>query len=349
MKKEMLIDVVAIRLSLIFLLIVYHAMCIYTGAWQSPYNPHIDIKPYFYIGRFINSFQLEAMVFISGLLLGYAAMRKPDALSFRSCVVKKAKRILLPCLFFGVIYYVIFFDLHAPWYCILWKIVNGCGHLWFLPMLFWCFVITYVYSKLPPLSIYKISTWRVLVFLLLLSIANPIKIPSMGGREVFYYYLYFFTGYCIKTGKIQLLQFKQKTAIIAILIFLISFQSYLYIRATISLYNTLTSKVLVYILSNICRTASALSAIFLIYGFTNSKRMCAVLEKNPRLIVISGYCYGVYIYQQFILKLLYGYTQLPFIVDPYWLPWIATAVTVVLSLLLCYYSLKTRFGRFLIG
>lgn len=149
-KKKYLMDVVAIRLSFIFLLVVYHALCIYNGAWDSPYTPAVSIPSYDRLGTLIHLSQLEALVFISGLLFGYYALKKPNALSFNSCVVKKAKRILLPCLFFGVIYFVMFYDLQAPWYSIIWKVLNGCGHLWFLPMIFWCFVLVYIIIITPP-------------------------------------------------------------------------------------------------------------------------------------------------------------------------------------------------------
>ena len=149
-KKKILMDVVAIRLSLIFLLIVYHALCIYTGAWDSPFNPTIYIPIYDWLGTFIHLSQLESMVFIGGLLLGYYAHIKSDVLSFHYCVIKKAKRILLPCLIFGVFYYVMFYDLQASWNSIIWKLLNGCGHLWFLPMIFWCFVLVYFISNTPP-------------------------------------------------------------------------------------------------------------------------------------------------------------------------------------------------------
>ena len=103
------------------------------------------------------------------------------------------------------------------------------------------------------------------------------------------------------------------------------------------------------ILKNICHTTNALSAIYLIYSFANAESVLRFLSDKPILITLSGYCYGVYIYQQFILKIIYYQTQLPFIVNAYWLPWIATLATIVLSLLLCHFTLKTKIGRFLIG
>ena len=148
-------DVAAIRLSIILLLVIYHSLCIFTGAWESPYSPPIQVPIYDCVGMAIHSFQLETMVFISGLLLGYYAIRKPKTMSFHACVVKKAKRILLPSLIFGIIYYIIFYDLSAPWYTIIFKLFNGCGHLWFLPMIFWCFVFTYLISITPPVGFLK--------------------------------------------------------------------------------------------------------------------------------------------------------------------------------------------------
>lgn len=103
------------------------------------------------------------------------------------------------------------------------------------------------------------------------------------------------------------------------------------------------------ILKNICHTTNALSAIYLIYSFANKQSVLHFLSNKPILITLSGYCYGVYIYQQFILNIIYYQTQLPFIVNAYWLPWIATLATIVLSLLLCHFTLKTKIGRFLIG
>ena len=69
------------------------------------------------------------------------------------------------------------------------------------------------------------------------------------------------------------------------------------------------------------------------------------LKSKPVLITLSGYCYGVYIYQQFILQILYYKTSLPLQVNIYWLPWIASFITLVLSVLLCHLTLKFKWGR----
>ena len=344
-------DVVAIRLSLIFLLVIFHAICIYTnGGWVSPFKSEVNIPLYNWIGMLMHSFRLETMVFISGLLLGYNSLKKQDALSFHSCVTKKAKRILLPALFFGVFYYIIFFDLQAPWYSIIWKLINGCGHLWFLPMIFWCFVLVCIISNTPPRQAYENEKYKIiLVIAFCSSIINPIMFFPFGLGKASTFFIYFFMGYCIKTNRISLPSPTRKNICLAIVVFFASFLLYMVMRNNVQEGNSFMEKVLIIISTNMCHTSNALSAIYLIYIYANRESVLRFLSGKQILITLSGYCYGVYIYQQFILKLLYYRTQLPFVVNVYWLPWIAAGITIVLSLLLCHYSLKTRLGKFLIG
>lgn len=70
---------------------------------------------------------------------------------------------------------------------------------------------------------------------------------------------------------------------------------------------------------------------------------------GPAFIILSTYCYGVYIFHQFLLKALYYHTSLPAIVSIDLLPWVCIIITVILSLVLVFVTLKTRIGRFLIG
>lgn len=109
-KDKMLMDVVLMRLSLIFLLVLMHALAIYTGSWSKPYAHFPDIQVYNWIGRMVGGFQLESMVLISGILFGYTLKIHPERLSFKYCVMKKAKRVLLPCYLFGIAYLLLFND-----------------------------------------------------------------------------------------------------------------------------------------------------------------------------------------------------------------------------------------------
>ena len=70
---------------------------------------------------------------------------------------------------------------------------------------------------------------------------------------------------------------------------------------------------------------------------------------SPYVFKLNSLCFGIYLFQQFILQILYYKTDLPQLVGPYFLPWIACTITLVTSYLLSVMCLKNKIGRFLIG
>lgn len=74
----MLMDVVLMRLGLIFFLVVYHALCIYTGGWEKPFDSFPDIPLYDWLGMSTHGFRLQSMVLISGLLFGHTLKKHPE-------------------------------------------------------------------------------------------------------------------------------------------------------------------------------------------------------------------------------------------------------------------------------
>lgn len=77
--------------------------------------------------------------------------------------------------------------------------------------------------------------------------------------------------------------------------------------------------------------------------------VCEKYKLSEIIITISSYCFGVYIFQQFILQFLYYKTSLPVDVGPYWLPWIGCLLTIFVSIFICAFFMRTRVGRYLIG
>lgn len=207
------------------------------------------------------------------------------------------------------------------------------------------------YWNYPPIrQISDNKKYKLILFVALcFSVVNPFMFVPLGFGRAFDFFIYFFMGYCIQTKRLSLPAVKRSNISIAIMLFAISFLLFMAIRTYVQVGDSIMEKASMLILKNICHTTNALSAIYLIYSFANAESVLSFLSDKPFLITLSGYCYGVYIYQQFILNIIYYQTQLPFVVNAYWLPWIATVATIVLSLLLCHFTLKTKIGRFLIG
>jgi fucose 4-O-acetylase-like acetyltransferase len=141
-KKSLLQDVVLLRVIVIFLLVIYHAFIIYSHGWKEPVVFQ-ENSVYWWMAKFSYSFMLETFVFISGYLLAYQAINGKLQEVFWHFTKKKASRLVLPCLIFSIIYFLMFRDYSLS---VVYKdIYNGSvGHLWFLPMLFWCYLMGYI-------------------------------------------------------------------------------------------------------------------------------------------------------------------------------------------------------------
>ena len=138
---ERLKEIDIIRTFVIILLVLYHALAPYCGGWDMPSYAQPN-EGFYWGGKLAYSGMLETFVLISGYVFAFSLQKK--VISFRLLLAGKLKRLLVPCMCWGIIMTLIFFGpsklLNLEHF---WKIIGGYGHLWFLPMLFWCFLMEY--------------------------------------------------------------------------------------------------------------------------------------------------------------------------------------------------------------
>ena len=136
MGKKLLNDVVIIRPLAIFLLVVWHSFIIYTGGWAEPEN-FKSIELYWWLAKGSYACMLELFVFISGYVFALGLKRKKPTL--KNVLSSKFKRLIIPSIVFSIIYYVMFYDIrNLQISSFVIKILSGCGHMWFLPMMRIC-------------------------------------------------------------------------------------------------------------------------------------------------------------------------------------------------------------------
>ena len=104
--KQGLNDVYVLRPVAIFFIIVYHSFIIYRGGWSEPVN-YQNVTCYHAIATISYAFWLELFVFISGYVFALSLTRKMP--TFKSIFVSKFKRLILPCILFSTIYYIMFY------------------------------------------------------------------------------------------------------------------------------------------------------------------------------------------------------------------------------------------------
>lgn len=79
-------------------------------------------------------------------------------------------------------------------------------------------------------------------------------------------------------------------------------------------------------------------------------QMANNLQDVPKWIQnLSAMSFGVYIFHQIIIDVMYYKTSLPHLLGEIWLPWFSLLVTTLLSFMLTFFLKKTRTGKFLIG
>lgn len=189
--KKLLYEVSVIRVITIFLLVVLHAFTIYGGGWSLPDNVE-PVSAYWWLAHLISGFRIEAIAMVAGYVFAYQVLSVGKDYSLHDFVKLKLKRLIVPMLFFGVIYYFLFRyqagSFHVGFFLL--DVLSGPGHLWFLPMLFWCFIGGYFIWR------YKLSEKILFIVLSLVSICPCVWLP-FGLSKALFFMVYFYTGFLL--------------------------------------------------------------------------------------------------------------------------------------------------------
>ena len=333
--NQLLIDVVYIRLLLVVLVVFYHSFAVYSGAWILKFTPPY-IAMYEWLDRLSYSCMLESFVFISGYVIGFQLFVKHKGISIR----KKVKRRIVPSIFFSFLYWLCFkYNGHLS-ISLLYDLVAGVGHLWFLPMLFWCFVFLKLICFFPCKY-----TWFFFVLSLLLALFSNIILPFRINQSL-YYFPFFYFGYIVWQKSYFFQRISNKVVLLTFLIYLFSF-----VLMTILMDSFVTpdeasfmTRMVLSISRKVCQLFMASVGVwfmFLIMNIIRTKK----IKTSDLWINLSSCCFGVYIIQQFILMYCYTKTDLPYTVNIYLLPWLLFLFALVFSVFGAYILRQTKIGK----
>lgn len=223
-KSYILLNVALIRPLLIVLLVFYHAFAPYSGAWV-PIDGFHEVKAYWWLDKLSYAFMLEMFVFISGYVFGYQVRTKGKSkLLAKKLFHGKFKRLIVPSMIFSLLYIILFQNICQPVTSTIYDVINGVGHMWFLPMLFWCFVGVWLVEKI------SINNFVVLIGLLILALVPLVGLP-LRLTETTYYLFFFYAGYLIQRDGMSLNKLECPKATLAfVLMFVVLFPSLTMLR-----------------------------------------------------------------------------------------------------------------------
>lgn len=348
MKQKTIQEICLIRLVLIVLLVLYHSFAPFCGKWSEidTYNEYPTT--YWWIGNVAYSFMLECFTFISGWLYGVQLRSKnPGSHLFSNLLVKKTKRLIIPSVIFSIIYILIFdTELLSTPIPLIKSIVEGYGHMWYLPMLFWCFLGTFLVEKIG------IKPIKALILFFILSMFSFIQLPIRLNYTMQYMF-FFYGGYLIGKEAIDIRRcISPKYIYICILAYVIIFIfTQQYLMPFFQLYKNESIEIRVIgncavrVFRLLYSWLGTFSLVLLSMYIVNIKSF----NLKPFWIKISTLTFGVYIFQQFILVWLYYHTKIVSYISSTIIPWIAFILTLVISLILTRLLRLSKIGRLLIG
>lgn len=344
-QKKLLYEVSIIRPIVIFLLVFLHSFTKIANGGRYSNNYQLD-NVYRWICWFVSGFRIETIALVAGYVFAYQSLDLNRKIPFCQFLIKKFKRLIIPMLVFGFVYYFLFlFDRNSFTIVkFLVKLLSGCGHLWFLPMLFWCFIAIWLIDH------YKLSS-KILLAILACWTLIPMPYVPFGFAKMPHFLFFVYAGYYlwIYHGKLWKKYLNTTSISIMWLVYIVLvIARHLLLSEpsnTTSKFQTLFFEESQSIIELSMSCAGILALYLNVCFFTNR----ATFKPKQWIIRASDDCYGVYVFHQFILVGIYFFTPLVEDINPLLVPWIGLFFAFSFSLILTKVFLKTRFGKFLIG
>ena len=371
-KKKLLFEISIIRPLIIFLLVVYHSLCVFTGGWAVPQGVSPNAA-YWWMGHLISGFRIETIAFVGGYVFCYQCFELGKRKGFFGFLWKKFKRLIIPCFVFGIVYYLLFrFNTNKfNWQVAFWRVANGIEHLWFLPMLFWCFLVCWLIDRLLQWLHARHGAWFMPVGWFLLAGLAAVSLLRVSGLKlglsrVPYFLFYFYLGYWLRI--LLKRNAKENGSAGFPLLFMVLWVLYflflmLHLQATHLILPGFSfqcphwlrgcSQLTLHLFA-FAHTACGILALYFTVAYWLRRYREPDSQPGPFLRQCSRLCYGVYVFHMFFMKPFYYNTPFPAWcaacgVGEWLMPWVVLSVTLGLSILVTWLLLKTRFGRFLIG
>lgn len=170
-----------LRVLALLCILMHHSMCMYHG-WPPVSWKWEQLRTFSFerlLSDSLKLFGLSVFTFLSGFVLYYQRNKNKSYLRF---LYDKIKRLVIPCVLFAIVYKFLFPSMmfnDSP--------INGT-HLWFIPMIFICIIVT-------SIQVYRPNLWWAVVGFYLVTIKAQNYISYRTLYEFVHYFPIFYFGY----------------------------------------------------------------------------------------------------------------------------------------------------------
>lgn len=342
MNKEYRYDVAVLRLLCIVVVVFFHAYGMtYANHFSEPVKQLYLSRYEFFNQTYFINIAMPMFIFISGFLFGGQLLNPKRNNSFISIFKNKFTRILIPYYVFTLLFMLTTNSLSWDG---LYK--GNYWHLWFLPMLFWSFILAYL---LKPLIFSKKKWINILLILFFFIISFSLDdLPRfLGLSYIPQWFCWFLSGMMLYKYESNIFRFlNQKTKLLYFLIILILTCVYIVI---------VTIKPWPYDETNFLSQIATLSmilALWLLFNWIPWKN----LFFTNFLISLSALSFGIYIFHNWLEMYMVSKTARSLLPIDNWainhqiaFPLLFAITAFILSAFLTKLMIKTKVGKFLIG
>lgn len=315
-----------LRVLAMFLIVIFHSLCFYTGVWWKFTTDVIEVWKI--ISEPVVNIGLALFIFIAGFLYGYLYFEKEKYKEPFIFIFGKIRRLLIPYLLWGIVCVLLPFGF--KWGALF----TGVAHLWFLLVLFELFLIMIFISKSgfsikAPCDMKRNYIFDSLLFVTSFSFVYIWRSCCnhhyvLGIESTLFYLPIMLAGYFM--GKYGIYKFER----------LFLSEVFLFLGVGYLLFDSILDINLIF-MSQIMQIFIAWGAIIL------SQNICARNELGTFVIKMDKFSMGVYVFNQIVI---FGILSFPFMnkclsSQPMMGPFFIFVFSFVTS-----YLLSTWFSRF---
>lgn len=279
--KNFRYDIAMLRLTCIVVVVFFHA---YGMMYANHFPEHIaSVYREYYKAlndTYMINIAMPMFVFVSGFLFGGQLIRE-EQVSFSKVLKSKFNRLMVPFFLFSVVFMITQNSTSIkPFY--QWTY----SHLWFLPMLFWCFILFWL---MKPLIMNKsnLISLSTLCFLFLISLPGRVFPMILGLHNVNIWFCWFALGTWFFKHEVNLLPKSNFIKIISIVVGLSVYVGLMMFRPQLYGQHTVVG---------IVSSISALYSLWILFAWIPWRNY----KLTAFLLVLSSCSFGIYIFHNWI-------------------------------------------------
>lgn len=339
--KGRLNDVVIIRSIAIIMVVAFHAYYMMMVDGHFPESAQMYHSMYFNLNCMILQFRMPLFIFISGYLFSHLENDRGKYATFKGLLSNKFKRLIIPFFVFATVFMISINNFSwRPYYT--W----GYDHLWFIPMLFWCFIFTRIQSFV---TWSKATWWKITVLsvFLVFNIIPQIQTPLFGLPNFLRWYFWFYFGYQLYLNRDAAYHALNKHKLLYTIVLIGIYAGCIYAKCTLLSDNSIHTWYTEF---------GNIAIVLLLWYWINNLLFSKLMGGVKIFEKLNKYSYGIYVFHNWLQPFMISSTAIALfgldsfaIGHPILFPLAFTVSSFVLSLAVTWLLLKTRTGRFLIG